>query len=274
MPTYMDIHELPGVTPDDVAKAHLQDVEVQSKYGVVYHKYWINEKKGKVYCLCHAPTAEAADAVHREAHGLSAARIMEISPDLAEAFMGTTEVDGAGAVVLPSNDGHDPGTRTIFFSDMVGSTSMTQHLGDAAAFHVLTLHDRIVRGALAANRGTEVKHTGDGIMAAFVSASCAVRCGMDALQELAAQRASDPQLPLRIRFGIAAGEPIEHANDLFGTAVQLAARLCAHAEPEQMLVSNTVAELCLGKMLPIRAIGPLTLKGFEEPVHAHSVSIS
>jgi class 3 adenylate cyclase len=273
MPTYMDIHELQGVTPDAVAKAHLEDMRVQPKYGVVYHKYWINEKKGKIYCLCQAPTAEAANAVHREAHGLVAARIMEVSPDLADAFMGAAEVDGGGAVVLPNNTGHDPGTRTIFFSDIVGSTDMTQRLGDEAAFDVLTVHDRIVRDALASNHGTEVKHTGDGIMASFVSAASAVRCGMGVLQDLSAQRGSNPQTPLRIRIGIAAGEPIEHANDLFGATVQLAARLCAHAEPEQILVSNAVAELCVGKLLPIRSLGPLTLKGFQEPVHAHLVSI-
>lgn len=274
MPTYMDIHELPGVTADDVAKAHLEDVKVQSKHGVVYHKYWVNQQKGKVYCLCQAPSAEAADAVHREAHGLSAARILEVSPDLADAFMGAADVDAGGAVVLPNNSGHDPGTRMIFFSDIVGSTAMTQRLGDDAALEILGAHDRIMRQGLAAHRGTEIKHTGDGIMAAFVSASSAVKCGMGVLQELNNHRTASPHLPLSIRIGIAAGEPIEHHNDLFGATVQLAARLCAHAEPEQILISNAVAELCVGKMLPLRDVGQLTLKGFEEPVRAHAVMLA
>lgn len=270
MPVYMDIHDLPGVTPDDVLKAHLEDMKVQQKHGVTYHKYWVNERKGKVYCLCNAPTAEAADAVHREAHGLRAERIMEVTPEMADAFMGIAEADGAGAVILPDKSGHDPGTRTIFFTDIVGSTDMTQRLGDDAAFELLRVHDRIVRGALSANNGAEVKHTGDGIMASFVSAACAVRCGMAVIQEVQA-RGAEPALHLRI--GIASGEPIEHGNDLFGTTVQMAARLCAHALPAQVLVSNVVAELCVGKMLPIREFGLLTLKGFEHPVHAHAVSL-
>lgn len=270
MPLYMDIHDLPGVTADDVLKAHIEDMKVQGKYGVQYHKYWVNERKGKVYCLCHAPTAEAADAVHREAHGLRAARIMEVTPEIADAFMGVAEANGAGAVILPDKSGHDPGTRTIFFTDIVGSTDMTQRLGDEAAFTVLNVHDRVVRGALAANNGLEVKHTGDGIMAAFVSAACAVRCAMGVVQDVAAQRAASP---LSVRIGIAAGEPIEHANDLFGTTVQLAARLCAHAAPEQILLSNVVAELCAGKKLPIQEFGHVTLKGFEQPVQAHTVAI-
>lgn len=272
MPIYMDIHELPGVTPEAVAKAHLEDMRVQTKYGVAYHKYWVNQKKGKVYCLCEAPSAEAADAVHREAHGLRAERIMEVSPEIAEAFMGDAEVNDVGAAILPQKEGHDPGTRTVLFTDIVGSTDMTQRFGDDASFALLSVHDRIVRSALAANNGREVKHTGDGIMAAFVSCACAVRCAMGALQDVMAHH-SDAHPPLQLRVGIAAGEPIEHANDLFGTTVQLASRLCSHAQPQQILVSNAVAELCAGKMLPMRPVGPLSLKGFDQPVHAHMVDI-
>jgi class 3 adenylate cyclase len=268
----MDIHDLPGVTPEAVAEAHLQDVKIQSKYGVTYHKYWINQQKGKVYCFCEAPSAEAADAVHRQSHGLSAGRIMEVLPEMAEAFMGTAETNLDGAAVLPNNSGHDPGTRTIFFTDIVGSTALTQQIGDDGIMALLEVHDRVVREALSANRGIEVKHTGDGIMASFVSAASAVRCGMEVLKNIAAER--DEKAPLRIRVGIAAGEPIERANDLFGATVQLAARLCQHAEPEQILISNAVAELCVGKRLPIREIGRLALKGFEDPVHAHAVSVA
>ncbi|MGD9980464.1 MAG: nickel-binding protein [Hyphomonadaceae bacterium] len=267
----MDIHDLPGVTAEAVLKAHLEDMKVQQKHGVAYHKYWVNERKGKVYCLCDAPTAEAADAVHREAHGLRAERIMEVTPEIADAFMGIAEADGAGAVILPDKSGHDPGTRTIFFTDIVGSTDMTQRLGDDAAFEILSVHDRVVRNQVFANSGREIKHTGDGIMAAFVSAACAVRCAIAVLRDVDARQA-DPH-PFRLRVGIAAGEPIEHANDLFGTTVQLAHRLCTHAGPQQILVSNVVAELCAGKKLPIREVGRLTLKGFDQPVHAHAVAL-
>jgi len=77
-----------------------------------------------------------------------------------------------------------------------------------------------------------------------------------------------------VRIGMAAGEPIEHHNDLFGSTVQLAARLCSHADPEQILVSNAVAELCLGKALPFKDLGRVPLKGFEQPVHVHSLSLA
>src|SRR6267154_2940420 len=164
MPSYMDIHKIPGgVKAEDVAKAHLQDVKVQSKYGVSYHKYWVNEKEGKIFCLCHAPNAEAAKQVHREAHGLVAEKVIQVEPEVADLFMGAGEINSAGAVVLPGAelDQRDPGIRTVLFTDIVDSTSLTQKLGDEMAMEFLRVHDHIVRGALAAAKGREVKHTGD-----------------------------------------------------------------------------------------------------------------
>lgn len=274
MPMYMDIHDVPGVTADAVAKAHVMDQHVQASHGVEYVKYWLNEKQGKIFCLCTAPSAEAADAVHREAHGLAAARIMEVTPEIADAFMGAAEIDRAGAALLPGNAERDPGTRTVFFTDIVGSTSMTQRLGDDLALALLEVHDRIVRAALTATGGREIKHTGDGIMAVFVSAASATRCGINVQQGLARHRSEFPDQPIQVRIGMAAGEPIEHHDDLFGSTVQLAARLCAHAEPEQILVSNAVAELCIGKTLQFRDMGHVTLKGFDQPVHAHCIMVA
>jgi class 3 adenylate cyclase len=267
----MDIHDVPGVTPEAIANAHLEDLKVQSKHGVAYVKYWLNQKEGKVFCLCTAPSAKAADAAHREAHGLAAARIIKVTPELASAFMGAAEIDTAGAVLLPGNTERDPGTRTVLFTDIVGSTSFTQRLGDDAALAMLEVHDRIVRAALATAGGREVKHTGDGIMGVFVSAVAAIRCGVSVQQGLVRHRDERPDQPLRVRIGVAAGEPIDHHDDLFGSTVQLAARLCAHAEPGQILVANTVAELCIGKSLPFRDLGKVALKGFEQPVHVHCI---
>ncbi|MGB9063537.1 MAG: adenylate/guanylate cyclase domain-containing protein, partial [Pseudolabrys sp.] len=71
-----------------------------------------------------------------------------------------------------------------------------------------------------------------------------------------------------------AGEPIERHNDLFGSTVQLAARLCAHADPDSILISNAVAELCAGKGLRLQSVGRVALKGFDEPLHVHRVEIS
>ena len=274
MPLYMDIHEIQGATPEDVAKAHAADVEVQQKYGVNYLKYWVNESQGKIFCLVDAPNAEAASCVHREAHGLVAEKIIQVQPELAEGFFGAAETNAAGAVVVPGGgaDERDPGIRTILFTDIVESTTLTQTLGDEAAMALLDVHNTIVRNALSDLGGREVKHTGDGIMASFVSTAGAVRCAIQIQRELARHEEAHPERPLKVRVGAAAGEPVEQHHDLFGSTVQLAARLCSHAEPEQILVSNAIAELCIGKGLLFEDLGEVALKGFGYPVRAHAAA--
>ncbi len=80
MPLFLDVHTMEGgVSAEDVAKAHQADVETQEKYGVNYKHYWVDEVKGKIFCLVEAPDAEAAHTVHREAHGLVADEIYEVS---------------------------------------------------------------------------------------------------------------------------------------------------------------------------------------------------
>ena len=277
MPLYMDIHELPeGTTVDDVAKAHVADLEAQEKYGVQYLKYWVNEGCGKVFCLVDAPNPEAASRCHREAHGLVAQKIIELRPELADGFLGRDiQTDAAGAVLLPDGaaDERDPGIRTILFTDIVESTTLTQTLGDEAALALFDVHNAVVRNALTDQGGREVKHTGDGIMASFVSAAAAVKCAAQIQRDLA--KHADNQRrdrPLKVRIGAAAGEPVEQHHDLFGCTVQLAARLCSHASPEQILVSNVIAELCLGKGFSFQDVGEVVLKGFDRPVRAHAVA--
>ena len=168
----------------------------------------------------------------------------------------------------------DPGIRTVLFTDIVGSTEVTQRLGDDAAIAFLQVHDTIVRDALGATGGREVKHTGDGIMASFVSTVAAVRCAIRIQRALAEREQANKEVPVKVRIGAAAGEPVENHLDLFRSTVQLAARLCAHAEPEQGLVSNAVAELCLGKGLTFQDLGEVLLKGFDRPVRVHAVQVA
>jgi len=79
MPLYLDVHTIDGgVTADDVAKAHIADLQTQGRHNVNYLRYWVDEGKGKVFCLVDAPSADAAATVHREAHGLVADDVFEV----------------------------------------------------------------------------------------------------------------------------------------------------------------------------------------------------
>jgi class 3 adenylate cyclase len=273
MPLFIDIHEIPGITSEVAAAGHIKDLDAQGPFGVDYSKYWFNQASGKIFCFCEAPSAQAAIAVHQQAHGVGAERIIEVTPELCELFMGPSVIDSGGAVMLPADLGsaHDPGTRTVLFTDIVDSTGMTQRLGDEAAMDVLAVHDTIVRDALAATNGREVKHTGDGIMAAFASAASAIRCAAGVQSDIAQRNVAHPDQLFQVRIGVAAGEPVGRENDLFGATVQLAARLCAHAQPAQILVSSVVADLCIGKSIRFREIGDVALKGFDGPVSVREV---
>lgn len=277
MPLYMDIHTVsPDTTWEDVAKAHYQDVKIQDQYDVAYLKYWFNKDCGKLFCLVEAPSAEAAQCVHDEAHGLLAEKLIEVDPELIDGFMGQSSINAGGAALVPganAENQRDTGVRAVMFTDIVDSTAMTSRYGDDAAMAMLRTHDRIVRDALQANRGSEVKHTGDGIMAVFISAASAVRSACQIQRALQDHNASAPQFPVAVRVGISAGEPVEDHDDLFGATVQLAARLCAKAEPGQILVSNVITDLCLGKGLKFAAAGGCQLKGFDHPVETHIVEL-
>ena len=78
MPTFLDIHDVPGVRAADVAGAHQADLRIQDQYDVDYRQYWVAEAAGKVFCLVDAPDRETAVRVHREAHGLEAQEVYEV----------------------------------------------------------------------------------------------------------------------------------------------------------------------------------------------------
>jgi class 3 adenylate cyclase len=171
------------------------------------------------------------------------------------------EGEESASATLAKEDIH-----TILFTDVEGSTALTERLGDAKAQELRRTHDSIVRDALKAQGGSETKHTGDGIMASFPSASRAIECAV------AVQRAiAKGDTPLRVRIGLNAGEPVAEESDLFGTAVNLAKRICDRAEPGQILVSDVVQQLAAGKGFAFADKGEATLKGFEKPVRLHEV---
>ncbi len=171
-----------------------------------------------------------------------------------------------GASGAPPDGPAPGGFQTILFTDLEGSTALTQRLGDEGAQEVLHGHNTAVRGALEANGGREVKHTGDGIMATFPSAVSAVQAAIAIQREMAGAE-------VRVRIGLNAGEPIAEDDDLFGLSVIKAARIGDRAEPGQVLVSRVVMELCEGKTFEFISMGDATLKGLDEPVALYEVRV-
>jgi class 3 adenylate cyclase len=261
----MDRHEVPGATAEDLAAAHMQDLNVEKEHGVRYLTYWFDDQNGTVFCLAEGPSREAVEDVHRSAHGLLASTIIEVEPGAVGAFLGAPPTHPPGHAYV------DSAVRAVMFTDMCDSTALTSQLGDDVATALLRDHDAIVRDRLEDRDGREIKHTGDGIMASFCSVSNAVKASIE-IQDAFTLRNRDAQTPLHVRIGISAGEPVTENNDLFGATVQLAARLCSHASPGGITVSVAVRELCLGKRLQFVDGGAVELKGFPEPTQVYAVN--
>ncbi len=160
--------------------------------------------------------------------------------------------------------------HTILFTDVEGSTALTDRLGDTKARELLREHERMVREALKTHGGSEVKTMGDGFMASFSSATKALECAI-AMQRAFAQHNDSADEPIRVRVGLNAGEPIAEDDDLYGTAVNLAARICAHAESGQILAPIVVRELVAGKQFLFADLGETALRGYEDPVRLFEV---
>jgi class 3 adenylate cyclase len=265
MPLYMDRHEVPeDATAMDIATAHARDVEVQQKYGVDYITYWFDHKSHAGFCLVEGPSAEVVEAVHREAHGLIGTKIIEVDRAAVEAFLGHLDRPTTGEPYVAT------AFRAILFTDLVGSTELTQRLGDAAAMQVIRAHDAIVADAIRTGHGQRVKHTGDGVMASFTSVTRAVESAIG-IQRAVAERNGSGAPPFDVRLAISAGEPVTEDDDLFGAAVQLAARVCSTCDGGSILVSGAVREMCLGKGIRFVDKGLVELKGFEEPMRVFEV---
>ena len=268
MPLFMDVHRnLEGLTAEALRAAHLKDVGVQEKYNVHYHKYFFNEETGTVFCLAEGPNAEACRAVHSASHGLVADQIIEVQPELVEAFFARTRYDDVGAAV--THEGRpDGGLRVIMFTEIANFTAVARDREDLAV-RLLVCHDRVVRHAIEHYDGKEVRHTGEGIMACFTSVSGALQAAR-AIQRGCAEDAVEGDRPA-IRIGLSAGEPLSRDHDLFGAAVNTARRICEVAEPGQILVSGALRELGLGKGSSFMRVGERALKDVDEPITLYSV---
>ena len=264
MPLFMDVHRnLEGVTAEALRAAHLKDVDVQERFKVQYHKYFFNEATGTAFCLAEGPDADACQAVHRESHGLIADDIIEVQPELVEAFFATTRYDDVGAAV--TLDGRPDGAlRVIMFTEIANYTEVAR-ADEEEAVRLLHCHDRIVRAVLAKRGGHEVRHTGEGIMACFSSVSAAINAATEIQQRCQARGLAGSGSEPVLRVGMSAGEPVEQHRDLFGAVVNTARRICEAAEPGQILVSGALRELGLGKGARFHRAGERLLKGVEEP---------
>jgi class 3 adenylate cyclase len=162
--------------------------------------------------------------------------------------------------------------RAVLFTDLVDHSQMIAGLGDEKGREMLRQHERLTRELLDHHDGTEIKTLGDGFMASFATVSQGLRCAIalqQRFQDWNRERAGAPGLSVRV--GLNAGEPIEEDGDLFGSSVILAARIAASAIGGEILVSNAVRDLVVGKGFAFLESHEIEAKGFDEPVRVWRV---
>ena len=262
MPLYMDRHDGVNLTPEAVAESHAADLKIQDKYDCKFITYWYDDDRDSVFCLVNAPDMSTVHKVHNEAHGFLHNEIIEVDQTIVKSFLGRVEDPAPSAGEVPI----DSPFRAIMFTDLEGSTQMISEFGDEKSMELLRTHNALTRDALRTHAGREIKHTGDGFMASFTSAVNAVECAIAIQKMIVKHNEENPGKSIDLRIGISAGEPVRNDNQLYGAAVNLAARLCAHAKPGSILVAQVVRDLTVGKNIPFTGLGEFEAKGFEHPV--------
>jgi class 3 adenylate cyclase len=259
MPLFMDRHELQGLTAEQVAQAHLSDLEVQARFDVQFLAYWFDANTSLAFCLVKAERPDNLQEAHRAAHGLIPNEIISVSEDDLFRFLGTIH-DSADPSRIPR------ALRTILFTDLEGSTSLLHEVGEADYMALLGEHDVIVRRALVAAGGREVKHTGDGFMASFGDVARALTCALAIQRGFEARTLVGAKPDLRVRIGMAAGEPVDHNDDIFGATVNLASRICDVADVGHPLTSELLRDLGLEQGFSFQNGMEVALKGFPGPI--------
>jgi class 3 adenylate cyclase len=189
----------------------------------------------------------AAASAYAEAHGLS------------------FDLGTGGPTLLEEPPAPSPGRlRVMMFSDIVDSTPLNEALGDQRYFELLTRHDRLVHGTIRRHGGAVVKHTGDGVFAAFDSATQAIETARAIAEAFPITLEDSPAHPMAIRVGLHAGEPVATDSDLFGLAVTLTRRICDRARDGTVLVSESVRALAGGTEFRFRSAGRYSLKGLSQ----------
>jgi pilus assembly protein CpaF len=169
--------------------------------------------------------------------------------------------------------GQTEGTVTIMFTDMEGSTNLLSTRGFTESHEIMKAYETIIDEQVAEHAGRRIKGLGDGLMVSFGSSRHGVECALDIQQAIVEYSKQNPERKIRIRIGLNTGEVVEEAGDIFGAAVNVAARVAGKAKGGEILVSDVVRQL-VGPLAEIKFDyrGAYKLKGFPDRWRLHKVT--
>jgi AraC-like DNA-binding protein len=239
MPLFMDFHRIENITIDDVINAHMADVSIQEKYGVVYHQFWVNQKAGTVFCLTEGPDAETCEKVHQMAHGNMACAITEVEPGYFSLLMGDSHLVDHG--VVKNHDGSvDIGYRNIVVTSIRGITTAIDS-NNLDLLQIPAWARQVVLKKVQEFGGREVKWDFVGcIVGVFNDASDAVSFACE-VQKFLSGSLDAPKVTFKV--GISADQPVTENGEFFARAIRLAHTLCNTADDNQIVASSLVKKI-------------------------------
>lgn len=240
MPIYMDSHIVPGIEAKHAAEAHKKDLGIQNQFGCRNMTYWVDEDRGRVFCLIDAPNEEAVRDMHNHSHGQVPHEIIPVNGKVVEAFLG--RIADPETYFDPGEPGlqifNDPAFRIILVSETKDIRLMQHELGKDKASKLITIYHEIMRTSLQKYEGREVELEGEGFIGSFVSVTQAVNCA-EAIQK--GLHVAGELIDLKI--GINAGMPVSKSKSIFGETVLLAKFFCRFVQDTQIVMAPIIHEI-------------------------------
>ncbi|MRI02499.1 DUF4242 domain-containing protein [Kriegella sp. EG-1] len=240
MPIYMDSHIVPGIEAKHAADAHQKDLGIQNKFGCRNLTYWVDEGRGRVFCLIDAPNKEAVHLMHNHSHGLVPHEIIPVNGKVVEAFLG--RIADPEHYFDPSLPGvkifNDPAFRVILAVTTKDGRLMRNELKKEKVDQLFTLYYNTVREQVQKHEGSEVEMNADAFVISFASVSLAVECAIAIRKSLHVAAEI-----INLRMGLHAGLPVDQSNSLFGKTVLFAQYACTIASKQSITISAMVSEL-------------------------------
>lgn len=244
MPIFMDRHDVQGVTAEEVAEVHQEDLKIQEKFNCRALTYWFDEERGTAFCLIEAPDRESVKKMHNEAHGLLPHQIIEVDGSLVETFLGRIEDPEPTGSTMHSDFPvfEDPAFRAIMATELKDAAVLFSNSETTNGSGVLQSYNKVIRKTCRQYGGREVESTYNGFVVSFESVSESVNCAFKLQQSLDEYNREIPGIDIQTGIGLNAGDPVTENNEFFGAAVQLSRRLCFIAEGGQIKISSNVKE--------------------------------
>ena len=243
MPIFMDRHDIRGVTAQQVAAIHQQDLKIEHKYGCRALTYWFDERRGTAFCLIEAPERDAVVKMHGEAHGQVPNRIIEVEDRLVELFLGRIQDPETVLTDGPSDYPvfEDTAFRILMVIQIRNESRLKAGMGMKKALELIKEFNALVHSEIRKHNGRRAERAGRGGIATFTSPHEAVECAAGISEMIDQFNHGTGVQPIEVVMGLAAGEPVTDSDTLFGETIQLAGRLCLIGEEADVRINITPA---------------------------------